>query len=91
MQPRVTTPRPVWNPDQQQTHDFRADWQEMPETETYRNGFRSQWEMFIRHVVEGRAVPVLAARGRQGPAARRGGARPALRERRWVDVPDLRR
>ena len=52
VQPRVATPRPVWNPDEKRTHDFRADWQEVPETEPYPNGFRAQWEMFIRHVVE---------------------------------------
>ncbi|TAN18651.1 MAG: Gfo/Idh/MocA family oxidoreductase, partial [Rhizobiaceae bacterium] len=27
MQARQATPRPVWNPDEKQTHDFYADWQ----------------------------------------------------------------
>ena len=47
----MATPRPVWNPDEKRVDDFRAGWQEVPDTEPYPNGFRRQWEMFIRHVV----------------------------------------
>jgi predicted dehydrogenase len=88
VQPRVATPRPVWNPDQKQTRDFYADWQEMPETQPYPNGFRSQWELFIRHVAEdGPWIYSLreAAKGLQLVEA----AMTSWRERRWIDVPDL--
>ncbi|HET6305634.1 MAG TPA: Gfo/Idh/MocA family oxidoreductase, partial [Rhodopila sp.] len=50
-QGRVNTPKPVWNPDQPQTIDFFGGWQEVPDTEVYPNGFRLQWELFLRHVV----------------------------------------
>ena len=51
-QSRVATPRPVWNPDVKQTMDFFDQWQEVPDTEVYDNGFKIQWEAFIRHVAE---------------------------------------
>jgi predicted dehydrogenase len=49
-QARVNTPKPVWNPDEPQALDFYAGWQEVPDTEPYPNGFRAQWELFLRHV-----------------------------------------
>ena len=49
---RVTTPRPVWNPDVKQTMNFFDQWQEVPDSQVYDNGFKIQWEHFIRHVVE---------------------------------------
>ena len=51
-QSRVATPRPVWNPDEKQTMNFFDQWQEVPDTQIYDNGFKIQWEHFIRHVVE---------------------------------------
>lgn len=52
IQPRSTTPKPVWNPDLAETHDYATDWIEVPNNENYENGFKTQWEQFIRHVVE---------------------------------------
>jgi predicted dehydrogenase len=52
VQHRATTPKPVWNPDLPSTDDFRAQWQEVPDNEVYDNGFKAQWEMFLRHVAE---------------------------------------
>ena len=52
VQPRAATPRPVWNPDQKQTIDFYSTWQPVPDNAVYDNGFKAQWEMFIRHVAE---------------------------------------
>ncbi|MCM2355648.1 MAG: Gfo/Idh/MocA family oxidoreductase, partial [Arenimonas sp.] len=49
-QSRVATPRPVWNPDVKQTMDFHDQWQLIPDTQAYDNGFKVQWEHFIRHV-----------------------------------------
>ncbi len=87
-QHRVNTPRPVWNPDQPQTIDFFKTWDEVPDNQVYDNGFKAQWEDFIRHVVvdapwrfglmEGVKGVQLAELGLQSWA-----------ERRWLDVPDL--
>jgi predicted dehydrogenase len=87
-QSRVTTPRPVWNPDVKQSMNFFEHWQEVPDSEAYDNGFKIQWEAFIRHVVEGapyRWNLVEGAKGVQLVEA----ALQSWRERRWVDVPPL--
>ena len=70
-QQRMATPKPVWNPDVKQPIDFYAGWQPVPETQAFDNGFKLQWEAFIRHVVRGRALQVGPDRRRQGRAARR--------------------
>ncbi|WP_286346706.1 Gfo/Idh/MocA family protein [Frondihabitans sucicola] len=51
VQPRVATPRPTWNPDLPDTHDYSGDWQELPTNEVFENGFKTQWEDFLRYVV----------------------------------------
>ena len=52
IQHRVSTPKPVWNPDVPSPHDFFAQWQEVPNNTEYENGFKLQWELFLRHIVE---------------------------------------
>jgi len=91
-QARVTTPRPVWNPDVKQSMNFFDQWQEVPDTDTYDNGFKIQWEAFIRHVVgdEAEGAPYRwtlpeGAKGVQLVEA----ALQSWKERRWVDVPAL--
>lgn len=41
----------MWNPDLPQTEAFRAQWQEVPDNGPFDNGFKAQWELFLRHVV----------------------------------------
>ncbi|MBI5716547.1 MAG: Gfo/Idh/MocA family oxidoreductase [Burkholderiales bacterium] len=91
-QARVATPRPVWNPDVKQTMNFFEQWQEVPDTDSYDNGFKIQWEAFIRHVVgdETQGAPYRwtlpeGAKGVQLVEA----ALQSWKERRWVDVPPL--
>jgi predicted dehydrogenase len=88
IQPRNATPKPVWNPDLAEEHDYPRDWMEVPENDVFENGFKSQWEQFIRHVVEDadHEFDLLAgARGVQlaeaGLESSRTGAR--------VDLPEL--
>ncbi|MYR03099.1 Gfo/Idh/MocA family oxidoreductase, partial [Streptomyces sp. SID6139] len=50
VQHRGTTPKPVWNPDIPATEAFRAQWQEVPDNGEFDNGFKAQWELFLRHV-----------------------------------------
>ena len=88
-QARVNTPKPVWNPDQPQTIDFFAGWQKVPDTEAYPNGFRLQWELFLRHVAG--EVPdykwdLLA--GAKGVQLAEAGLQ-SWAERRWIDLPEL--
>ncbi|MFC0848231.1 Gfo/Idh/MocA family protein [Streptomyces noboritoensis] len=49
-QHRAATPKPVWNPDLPATESFRAQWQEVPDNTAFDNGFKAQWELFLRHV-----------------------------------------
>jgi len=52
IQPRNATPKPVWNPDLADTHNYANDWIEVPTNEVFENGFKVQWEQFLRHVLE---------------------------------------
>jgi predicted dehydrogenase len=88
IQPRNATPRPVWNPDQKQTIDFRSTWQKMPDNTVYDNGFKTQWEMFIRHVAEDAPYRYGLIEGAKGVKLVEC-ALQSWKERRWVDVPKL--
>ena len=66
IQHRNATPRPTWNPDVEDDHDYYADWQQVPEREPMGNGFRAQWEDFIRHVVEDGPHPYDFRSGARG-------------------------
>jgi predicted dehydrogenase len=89
-QARVNTPRPVWNPDEDRPMDFRAQWQEVPDNEAYPNGFKLQWEAFIRHVCEGAPFKWDLLAGARGVQLAELGLQ-SWRERRWIDVPALER
>ncbi|WP_166999194.1 Gfo/Idh/MocA family protein [Paramicrobacterium fandaimingii] len=52
IQPRNATPKPVWNPDVPDAHDYDDDWIEVPSNDEFENGFKVQWEEFLRHVLE---------------------------------------
>ena len=67
-QQRAHTPKPVWNPDLPVTESFRDQWLEVPANGDLDNGFKLQWEEFLRDVVCGRAHRyglLSAARGVQ--------------------------
>ena len=87
-QSRVTTPRPVWNPDVKQTMNFFEQWQEVPDSVTYDNGFKLQWEHFIRHVAANEPYRWTLAEGAKGVQLVEA-ALQSWRERRWIDVPAL--
>jgi predicted dehydrogenase len=57
VQPRVRTPKPVWNPDIPTDQDFRSQWDEVPDNTEFGNGFRAQWEHYLRDVIAGRPHP----------------------------------
>lgn len=67
-QQRAHTPKPVWNPDLPVTESFRDQWLEVPANGDLDNGFKLQWEEFLRDVVAGRTHRfdlLSAARGVQ--------------------------
>jgi len=87
-QSRVNTPKPVWNPDLRQAIDFFGGWQAVPDTTTYDNGFKTQWEHFIRHVVADAPFKWTLREGAKGLQLVEC-AQASWKERRWVDVPPL--
>jgi predicted dehydrogenase len=87
-QSRVNTPRPVWNPDVKNTMNFTEQWQAVPDTQVYDNGFKIQWEAFIRHVVENAPYKWTLPEGAKGVQLVEA-ALQSWKERRFVDVPPL--
>jgi predicted dehydrogenase len=86
-QARVNTPRPVWNPDVPQPIDFFKTWSEVP-GDNYDNGFKMEWEMFIRHLFEGAPFKWTLVEGAKGVQLAEAGLR-SWKERRWIDIPEL--
>ena len=73
-QSRVATPRPVWNPDEKQTMNFMDQWQEIPGHPGLRQRLQDPVGALHPPRGRGRALPLDAARRRQGRAAGRGRA-----------------
>jgi predicted dehydrogenase len=87
-QARVNTPKPVWNPDVPQAIVFYEGWQLVPDTIAFDNGFKVQWEHFIRHVVEDAPFQWTLREGAKGVQLVEL-AQQSWKERRWIDVPEL--
>jgi len=86
VQSLAATPRPAWNVEVPQAMNFDEQWQEVPDTEPFKNSYRFGWEQFLRHVAQDDPLlsPMLE------------GARDVEltelcyqsdRERRWISVP----
>ncbi|GGK77335.1 Gfo/Idh/MocA family protein [Mangrovihabitans endophyticus] len=88
IQHRAATPKPVWNPDLPVTEAFRDQWQEVPDNDEFGNGFRAQWEMFLRHVACGEPYTWDLWAGARGVQLAELGLRSA-REGRRIEIPDL--
>src|SRR6202167_528750 len=70
VQHRVSTPMPVWNPDLPDPIDYQALWSDVPDNMTFDNGFKVEWELFLRCAAEGRPFAwdlVEGAKGVQWP------------------------
>ncbi|WP_373236108.1 Gfo/Idh/MocA family protein [Cohaesibacter celericrescens] len=87
-QQRVNTPKPVWNPDEPQAMNFYEDWEEVPDNMIFDNGFKVQWEQFLRHVVEDGPWNYTLEEGAKGVQLAELGYQ-SSKERRWLDVPKL--
>ena len=90
-QGRVSTPRPVWNPDAGVVPDYRADWQEVPDNQAYPNAFKAEWQLFLRHVCgDEETFPWDLLEAAKGVQLAELGYR-SWQERRWLEVPPLER
>ncbi|MFZ0114875.1 MAG: Gfo/Idh/MocA family oxidoreductase, partial [Xanthobacteraceae bacterium] len=86
-QARVNTPRPVWNPDVPQPIDFFETWSEVPGLGSYDNGFKVEWEMFIRHLYDDAPFKWTLLEGAKGVQLAEAGLQ-SWKKRCWIDVPE---
>ncbi|MCY4007561.1 MAG: Gfo/Idh/MocA family oxidoreductase [Rhodobacteraceae bacterium] len=87
-QHRVNTPKPVWNPDRPQSMDFTTGWVEVPDNTSLDNGFKVQWEQFLRHIAEDAPWSYTLLEGAKGVQLAELGYR-SWKERQWIDVPEI--
>lgn len=87
VQHRSVTPRPVWNPDVPAADAFRAQWQEVPDNGEFGNAFKTQWELFLRHVARGEPWRWDLFAGARGVQLAELGVRSSAEGRR-LDVPE---
>lgn len=90
IQPYGATPRPVWNPDIDQPIDFYDNWMTVPTNQVFDNGFKIQWEMFLRHVVLDEPYRFDLLEGAKGVQLAEAGIQ-SWAERRWVNLEPLAR
>lgn len=90
IQPRAATPKPVWDPDVPTTQRFRDQWQPVPDNEVFPNGFRAQWEQFLRYVAEDAPYVGDLWAGARGVQVAELGLR-SSREGCRVEIPELPR
>jgi predicted dehydrogenase len=88
VQPLVTTPKPFFDPERPQPMNFDEQWQEMPDLEPVRNGYRAGWELFLRHVDEDAPFPSPFLEGAKSVQLAEA-CHQSNRERRWVELAPL--
>jgi predicted dehydrogenase len=82
------TPKPVWNPDIEQSIDFQGGWAKVPEQEVFDNAFKAQWELFLKHVVKDDPFPWTLKEGAKGVQLAEKGME-SWAKRSWVDIPEI--
>lgn len=82
------TPKPVWNPDEEQPLDFYQGWSKVPQQEPYENAFKAEWELFLRHVVKDDPFPWDLREGAKGVQLAEKGME-SWEKRRWIDLEEL--
>jgi predicted dehydrogenase len=88
VQHRVSTPMPVWNPDLPDPIDYLAQWTDVPDNATFDNGFKTEWELFLRHAATGTPFPWDLAEGARGVQLAELALRSAAEGQR-IEVPQL--
>ena len=82
------TPKPVWNPDVPNPIDFYDDWSLVPQQEAYDNAFKTQWELFLKHVVLDTPFKNDLLEGAKGVQLAEKGLE-SWNKRAWVNIEDL--
>jgi predicted dehydrogenase len=66
VQHRVSTPMPVWNPDLPDPIEYQALWSDVPDNMTFDNGFKVEWELFLKCAADGRPFAWDLVEGAKG-------------------------
>ncbi len=88
VQPARSTPRVTWNPDLEPSHTWLESWAPAPGAPPASGPFRTQWELFLRHVLADEPFPWNMLEGAKGVQLAEC-ARESWRSRSWVDIPEL--
>lgn len=88
VQHESVTPRPTWNPDVAGTVDYKDGWTKVPDREVLENAFKTQWKMFLRHVVKDEPWQYDLLEGAKGLQLAEK-ATESWEKRCWVDLPSL--
>ena len=88
VQPLIATPKPFFDPERPQPMLFDEQWQEMPDVEPVRNGYRAGWELFLWHVAEDAPFPSPFLEGAKSVQLAEA-CHQSNRERRWIDLSAL--
>jgi predicted dehydrogenase len=86
-QARKDTPTPTWNPDLPDPNDYLSQWVDGTDTDM-ENGFKLQWEEFIRDVAAGRKHRYDLLSGARGVQLAELGLKSSCEGRR-LDVPEI--
>jgi predicted dehydrogenase len=82
------TPKPIWNPDIPQPINFFEGWSKVPEQEYFDNAFKTQWELFLRHVVKDEPFRWNLLEGAKGVQLAEKGMESWMK-RTWVEIPKI--
>jgi predicted dehydrogenase len=88
VQPLATTPKPFFDPERPQPMVFDEQWQEIPDIEPVRNGYRAGWELYLKHLVEGAPFPSPFLEGAKSVQLA-DACYQSHRERRWIELLPL--
>ncbi len=86
VQSRGDTPTPVWNPDIDSPIDFFDGWSEARPGEEFENAFKTQWELYLKHVVAEEPFPWTLREGAKGVQLAELSWQ-SFADGAWVDVP----
>ena len=56
----------MWNPDLPDPIDYLAQWTDVPDNQAFDNGFKVQWELFLKHAAQGQPFRWDLAEGAKG-------------------------
>jgi predicted dehydrogenase len=89
IQPAGATPRPTWNPDMESPFNFFDQWMPVPAQQEFENAFKSQWELFLRHIVKDEPFTWNLLEGAKGVQLAEKGIE-SWKSKKWVSLPDLK-